>query len=100
MTKRDDNALFRYLSRSDLRAYLLCGVILSGLSFGVVASDNHSAVLRIGATIPPSPYQYPARCKMPPAQTITSVTVQNGVVRYVGSPPRVVRKGDLVTITF
>ena len=79
---------------------ILIMFLLTVVAAGVAASDNRSAVLRIGATIPPAPCQYPLRCKPAPRNTVTSMSVRNGVIRYVGSPPRVETKGDLVTITF
>jgi len=75
-------------------------LLLTVVGASVPASDNRSAVLKIGATIPPAPCQYPLRCKPAPRTTVTSMSFQNGVVRYIGSPPRVEKKGDLVTITF
>ena len=86
------------LTRTLRSAFIVLMLTVTGA--GVAASDNRSAVLKIGATIPPAPCQYPLRCKPSPRTTVTSMSFQNGVVRYVGSPPRVEKKGDLVTITF
>ena len=79
-------------------AFMVC--LLTVVGVGVAASDNRSAVLKVGATIPARPCQYPEQCKPAPRKTVTSLSVRDGVIRYVGTAPRVEKKGDLVTITF
>lgn len=56
--------------------------------------------LRVSATIPPRPCEYPDRCDPAPTATQTKVIVDNGAVRYVGSPPEVTKKDDLMTVKF
>ena len=56
--------------------------------------------LRVSATIPPRPCEFPNPCDPVPAATQTKVVVDNGVVRYVGSPPEVTKKEALMTVKF
>ena len=56
--------------------------------------------LKVSATIPPRPCEHPNRCDPVPAATQTKVVVDNEVVSYVGSPPEVTRKDDLMTVKF
>lgn len=56
--------------------------------------------LHVTATIPPRPCKYPNICDTVPPDTQTRAEVVNGAVRYVGSPPEVTRKDDLVTVKF
>ena len=56
--------------------------------------------LRVSATIPPRPCQFPNICDPVPASTQTKVIVDNGRVSYVGSPPEVKKKDDLMTVNF
>lgn len=100
MYERHGSEYRRNPTSPGMRRLLLGLLLVTVVSFGVAASDNQSAVLKIGATVPPTPCRYPDRCKSPPVSTPTSMTVRDGAIRYVGTPPRVERKGDLVTITF
>lgn len=92
------SAVVAVLNRGIRAAFMVC--LLTVVGVGVAASDNRSAVLKVGATIPARPCQYPERCKPAPRRTVTSLSVRDGVIRYVGTAPRVEKKGDLVTITF
>lgn len=56
--------------------------------------------LRVSATIPPRPCEFPNSCGPLPVNTETKVVVDDGKIRYVGLPPRVSKKDDLVTIIF
>ena len=56
--------------------------------------------LRVSATIPPRPCEYPNNCDPVPANTQTKVVVDNEMVSYVGSLPEVTKKDDLMTIIF
>ena len=56
--------------------------------------------LRVSATIPPRPCEFPDTCAPVPANTQTKVVVENETVRYVGSPPEVTKKDDLMTVNF
>lgn len=64
------------------------------------SAAESSAQLRVSATIPPKACQYPDACKPVPATIKTSATVNNQVVRYIGSPPAIAEKDGLLTITF
>jgi hypothetical protein len=61
---------------------------------------NQFVQLRVSATIPPRPCEYPNNCDPVPANTRTKVVVDNTKVSYVGSPPEVTKKDDLMTIIF
>jgi len=61
---------------------------------------EQSIRLRVSATIPPRPCEYPNICDPVPPDTQTRAEVANGTVRYVGSPPEVTSKDDLVTVKF
>ena len=56
--------------------------------------------LNVSATIPPRPCTYPERCDPVGPSVITKVTVEDGIIRYVGSRPSVTYTDDLVTIIF
>ncbi len=56
--------------------------------------------LRVSATIPPRPCEYPNRCDPVPAATQTKVVVADETVSYVGSPTEVTKKDDLMTVKF
>ena len=56
--------------------------------------------LRVSATIPPRPCEFPNTCDPVPASTQTKVVVENESVRYVGSPPAVTKKDGLMTVIF
>jgi len=75
-------------------------IILSALVLSSPVSAEQSIKLRVSATIPPRPCEYPNRCDPVPAATQTKVVVANETVSYVGSPPEVTRKGDLMTVKF
>jgi hypothetical protein len=66
----------------------------------VVAAAEQSITLRVSATIPPRPCEYPQPCAPVPQSTVTRVTVDDQQVRYVGSTPAVTQKGDVLTVTF
>ncbi len=56
--------------------------------------------LRVSATIPPRPCEHPNHCNPVPAKTQTKVVVNNESISYVGSPPKVTKKDDLMTVIF
>ncbi|MDA1232917.1 MAG: hypothetical protein O2856_19280 [Planctomycetota bacterium] len=78
--------------------------LIFALSVLVFASSNlwaeHAIRLRVSATIPPRPCEFPNRCDPVPAAAQSKVIVDNGVIRYVGSPPAVTQNGDLLTVRF
>jgi hypothetical protein len=70
---------------------------------GSQARADQSVQLRVTATIPPRPCDYPDRCDPVPAQmknVVTSVTVADESIRYVGSPPAVTVKDGVKTVIF
>jgi hypothetical protein len=69
------------------------------LASGPLLADQ-SIRLRVSATIPPRPCEYPNNCDAVPANTQTKVVVDNGMVSYVGSPPDITKKDDLMTVIF
>ncbi len=56
--------------------------------------------LKVSATIPPRPCTYPERCDPGGPSVITKVTVENGIIRYVGTRPSVTYTDDLIAIIF
>jgi len=67
------------------------------------ASAEQTIRLRVSATIPPRACEFPDPCDPLPAQlknVVTSVTVSADSIRYVGSPPEVTKKDDLMTVKF
>lgn len=69
---------------------LACGPLLA----------EQSVRIRVSATIPPNSCVFPNTCEPVPANTRTSVVVENETVRYVGSPPAVTMENDLMTVIF
>ena len=77
---------------------LVTGVMLALLAGSVLAQGSQE--LRVSATVPPPPCQFPDPCE-PVTQSATSnVTVTDDTVYYVGSAPTVERKDDLLTVIF
>jgi len=83
------------LERMQRYALLLCLTLL-----GPLASAQQATQLKISATIPPRPCEYPNRCEPVTQSTHTSVNVGEGVIRYVGSPPSVTEKDGLLIVNF
>jgi len=75
-------------------------LLLSGLLTGATALAQQSIQLRVTATIPPRPCEYPRPCEPVPAGTTSKVTVDEQTVSYLGSPPDVRRDGDLLIVKF
>jgi hypothetical protein len=68
------------------------------LSGAAVASQTME--LRVSATIPPRPCQYPQICEPAPQAAQSKMIFSGGSVLYVGSTPEVHIAGDLVTVIF
>ena len=66
----------------------------------LLASDGNTTELRIGATISPTPCQYPRRCAPPPPEVMTRLVVSESTISYIGSPPTVIRHRGLLSILF
>jgi hypothetical protein len=79
-------------------------VLIIALTLLVLAAHGTRAEqtirLRVSATVLPRACEYPKRCEPIPATTKTKVEVDNGVIRYLGSPPEVTRKDDVLTVKF
>lgn len=69
------------------------------LASGPLWADQ-SIRLRVSATIPPRPCEFPNICDPVPANTQTRVVIENEKVRYVGSAPEVTKKDGLMTVIF
>ena len=69
------------------------------LASGPLWADQ-SIRLRVSATIPPRPCEFPNICDPVPANTQTRVVMENEKVRYVGSAPEVTKKDGLMTVIF
>jgi len=65
-----------------------------------LALAEQSIRLYVSATIPPQPCEYPDRCQPVESTALTKVSVEQGVIRYVGSPPAISQQGDLLTVIF
>jgi len=75
-------------------------LLLLGLLNGAGAAAQQSIRLRVTATIPPRPCEYPQPCEAAPSQTTSSVIVDEQTIRYVGTTPDVSREGDLLVVIF
>jgi len=76
------------------------GLLVCLMLLGTVAAAQPAARLNVSATIPPRPCEYPDHCE-PVAQGVTtSVSVDEEIIRYVGSPPSVAKQGDLLIVNF
>jgi hypothetical protein len=64
------------------------------------AGAQQSITLRVTATVPPRPCEYPQPCAPAPQSTTTRVTVNSEQVRYIGSTPNVTRNGDVLSVKF
>ena len=69
------------------------------LATGPLLADQ-SIRIRVSATIPPPPCEFPDKCKPLPANTQTSVVVDEGKVSYMAPPPEVTTEEDLMTVKF
>jgi hypothetical protein len=83
----------------------LAVLVLIGLSLAPVAGMAESSIrLRVSVTIPPKPCLYPRRCDAATSKTVpaavTRVLVNQGKVRYVGSPPTIEKDDDLLVVKF
>jgi hypothetical protein len=73
------------------------------VSAGSQARADQSIRLRVSATIPPHPCEYPNPCGQSPSpmkNVVTSATVSDQSVHYVGTPPEVTVKDGVKTIIF
>ena len=67
---------------------------------GTVAPAQPVTQLKVSATIPPRPCEYPNPCEPVAQSATTSVSVDEEIIRYVGSPPSVAKKDDLIIVNF
>ena len=67
---------------------------------GDVSIAQQTAQLNVGATIPPHSCKYPDRCERVATSAPTMVSVDQRVVRYIGSTPSVTEKQDLLIVIF
>ena len=70
------------------------------MSVANIAVADETSQIIVSATVPPRPCQYPDRCDPVQQYVTTKVTVEDGVIRYVGPPPMVTQSDDLITILF
>lgn len=73
-----------------------------GLGAGSVLADGTSLRIKVSATVPPQPCEYPNACAPKAASPMTPghARIVDGRVLYVGPNPDVTRQGDLLTIRF
>jgi len=67
---------------------------------GHIALADQSYQLNVSAEIPPRLCEYPEICEPVQANIATKVTIENGEVHYVGSPPEVSQSEEMMTILF
>ena len=75
-------------------------LLLASLFAGASAVAQQFVQLRVTATIPPRPCEYPQACKPVPPGTTSRVTITGESVSYLGSTPEVRREGDLLIVKF
>jgi len=83
--------------------YLALPVLSFALIHPVPAMAEESIRLTVAATVPPRPCEYPERCDSPAskaAPAASRVIVNQEKVSYVGSPPTVEKKDDLLVVKF
>lgn len=84
--------------------YLALLVILPGVLSPPLAAAEGSSRLKVSATIPPRPCQYPDSCNHVVSSagtaTATRVVLTEGRISYVGTPPVVEKKDDLLVVKF
>ena len=83
------------LRRIRKSAWWLCLALL-----GNIALAQQSYQLNVSAEVPPRPCPYPEMCEPVQADVVTKVTIEGGEVHYVGSPPEVTQRDDLMTVLF
>ena len=83
--------------------YLAAPAMILMLACSPVVAEESSR-LKVSATVLPRPCEYPDRCEnsaghaVPPAAT--RVVASNEGINYVGSPPTVEKKDDLLVVKF
>jgi hypothetical protein len=76
------------------------GLLVCLMLLGTVAPAQPAVQLNVSATIPPRPCEYPNPCEPVAQSATTSVSVDEEIIRYVGSPPSVAKKDDLLIVNF
>ena len=61
---------------------------------------QQSTELRVSATVPPPPCEFPDPCEFAAQTAISKVTVDNDSVHYVGSRPTVERQDGVIVVIF
>ena len=92
LIKQEECEMLRRIRKS---AWWLCLAL-----FGNIALADQSYQLNVSAEVPPRPCEYPEVCEPVQAAVATKVTIENGKVRYVGSPPEVSQSEEMMTILF
>ncbi len=70
-------------------------ILLAGNSLA-----QQSVEVRISATVPPLPCDFPELCEAAPQSAGSKVTIEGNSVRYVGSRPAVTQHGDVIMVIF
>ncbi len=70
------------------------------LLLGNASIAQQTTRLKVSATIPPRACEYPDRCERVATSAPTMVSVDKGVVYYIGSTPSVTQKDDLLIVIF
>ena len=80
-----------------MQKYGLCVCLLL---LGNTSIAQQATRLEVSATIPPRACEYPDRCERVGTSAPTMVSVDKGVVHYIGSTPSVTQKDDLLIVIF
>jgi len=76
------------------------GLFVCLMFLGPLAPAQQATQLNVSATIPPRACEYPNHCAPVTQSTQTSVTVDDGAIRYIGSSPLVTVEDDLLIVSF
>ena len=84
--------------------YLAVPILLASLVWPTFTAAEESVELRVSATVPPRACEYPEPCEAADSKALpalaTRVVVTEEQVSYVGSPPTVEKKDDLLVVKF
>ncbi len=78
-------------------------IILQWAWLMLLASSSlaqQSIELRVSATVPPPPCEFPDPCESAPQSASSKVTIDNNSVRYVGSRPTITQQDDVIIVIF
>jgi len=92
LTNQEESEMLQRITKSARWSWL---ALLANIA---LADQSHQ--LNVSATVPPRPCQYPEVCEPVQANTATMLTIEDGEIRYVGSPPEVTQSENLIIVLF